>query len=115
MENKTVRTCLTILVAVVLLAGTFAVGFGVASVIPHNPVREALGYDSCTDASASGTTGGSTASGQCLDYTSATTPDDLKTLFDEISQVTRLVDVLRDQPPVFIQSLLPEGHPGLEC
>ena len=99
MENKTVRTCLTILVAVVLLAGTFAVGFGVASVIPQNPVREALGYDSCTDASASGTTGGSTASGQCLDYTSATTPDDLKTLFDPFWESWELLhENFVDQP-----------------
>ena len=99
MENKTVRTCLTILVAVVLLAGTFAVGFGVASVIPQNPVREALGYDSCTDASASGDTTGSTASGQCLDYTSATTPDDLKTLFDPFWESWELLhENFVDQP-----------------
>ena len=99
MENKTVRTCLIILVAVVLLAGTFAVGFGVASVIPQNPVREALGYDSCTDASASGDTTGSTASGQCLDYTSATTPDDLKTLFDPFWESWELLhENFVDQP-----------------
>jgi len=34
MENKTVRSILLVLVAVLLLAGTFALGFGAASVLP---------------------------------------------------------------------------------
>lgn len=87
MENRTVRTCLLVLVAVLLLAGSFAIGFGVASALPKNPIRQALGYDDCTTvepqagANQPGSTDDPTAASYCLDYTSASTPEELKTLF----------------------------------
>ena len=85
MENKTVRSILLVLVAVLLLAGTFALGFGAASVLPKNPIRQALGYDAC--ATVEPQIEGeqpqvATPNSYCLDYTSASTPEDLKGLFD---------------------------------
>ena len=100
MENKTVRSCLLVFVAIVLLAGTFAIGFGVASALPENPIRKALGYDDCpaVEAQPGGTTV-STPTDSCLGYTSASTPDELESLFDPFWESWRLLhENFVDQP-----------------
>lgn len=43
MENKGLRSCLLAIALIALLAGTFFGGFVIGSVMPHNPLREALG------------------------------------------------------------------------
>lgn len=102
MENKTVRSILLVLVAVLLLAGTFALGFGAASVLPKNPIRQALGYDAC--ATAEPLVEGdqpqvATPNSYCLDYTSASTPEDLKGLFDPFWESWKLLhENFVDQP-----------------
>lgn len=102
MENKTVRSILLVLVAVLLLAGTFALGFGAASVLPKNPIREALGYDTC--ATAEPVVKGdqpqdATPNSYCLDYTSASTPGELKGLFDPFWESWQLLhENFVDQP-----------------
>lgn len=101
MENKTVRSCLLVIVAGVLLAGTFAVGFGVASIIPENPLRRALGYDQCASPTPSGDPAGGSgaASSYCLDYTSSSTPEELKTLFEPFWESWELLhENFVDQP-----------------
>ncbi len=102
MENKTVRSILLVLVAVLLLAGTFALGFGAASVLPKNPIRQALGYDAC--ATVEPQIEGeqpqvATPNSYCLDYTSASTPEDLKGLFDPFWESWKLLhENFVDQP-----------------
>ena len=102
MENKTVRSILLVLVAVLLLAGTFALGFGTASVLPKNPIRQALGYDTC--ATVEPQIEGeqpqvATPNSYCLDYTSASTPEDLKGLFDPFWESWKLLhENFVDQP-----------------
>ncbi|MEN6531478.1 MAG: S41 family peptidase [Anaerolineaceae bacterium] len=102
MENKTVRSILLVLVAVLLLAGTFALGFGAASVLPKNPIRQALGYDTC--ATVEPQIEGeqpqvATPNSYCLDYTSASTPEDLKGLFDPFWESWKLLhENFVDQP-----------------
>ncbi len=102
MENKTVRSILLVLVAVLLLAGTFALGFGAASVLPKNPIRQVLGYDAC--ATVEPLVEGdqpqvATPNSYCLDYTSASTPEDLKGLFDPFWESWKLLhENFVDQP-----------------
>ena len=102
MENKTVRSILLVLVAVLLLAGTFALGFGAASVLSKNPIRQALGYDAC--ATVEPQIEGeqpqvATPNSYCLDYTSASTPEDLKGLFDPFWESWKLLhENFVDQP-----------------
>ena len=99
MENKAVRSCLLIFVAILLMAGSFAAGFGVASALPKNPIRQALGYDTCptyvpqpegsqppdvanTPPAEGELPPAPTPTSYCLEYTSASTPEELKGLFD---------------------------------
>lgn len=114
MENKAVRSCLLIFVAILLMAGSFAAGFGVASVLPKNPIRQALGYDTCASCAdcescescptLTPQEGGEKPQGQapssyCLEYTSASTPDELKGLFDPFWESWRLLhENFVDQP-----------------
>ena len=109
MENKTVRSCLLVFVAIVLMAGSFAVGFGVASSLPKNPIRQALGYDNCPTVEpqpesnqppiVADETAVPSPAGNCLDYTSASTPEELKTLFDPFWESWRLLhENFVDQP-----------------
>jgi len=109
MENKTVRSCLLVFVAIVLMAGSFAVGFGVASSLPKNPIRQALGYDNCPTVEpqpesnqppiVADETAVPSPTGNCLDYTSASTPEELKTLFDPFWESWRLLhENFVDQP-----------------
>jgi len=109
MENKTVRSCLLVFVAIVLMAGSFAVGFGVASTLPKNPIRQALGYDNCPTVEpqpesnqppiVADETAVPSPTGNCLDYTSASTPEELKTLFDPFWESWRLLhENFVDQP-----------------
>ncbi len=114
MENKAVRSCLLIFVAILLMAGSFAAGFGVASALPKNPIRQALGYDTCASCAdcescescptLTPQEGGEKPQGQapssyCLEYTSASTPDELKGLFDPFWESWRLLhENFVDQP-----------------
>ena len=109
MENKTVRSCLLVFVAIVLMAGSFAVGFGVASSLHKNPIRQALGYDNCPTVEpqpesnqppiVADETAVPSPTGNCLDYTSASTPEELKTLFDPFWESWRLLhENFVDQP-----------------
>ncbi len=116
MENKTVRSCLLIFVAFVLMTGSFAIGFGFASALPKNPVRQALGYDTCptlepqseviqlpaeTDQpqAEGGLPPAPTQTSYCLEYTSASTPEELKGLFDPFWESWRLLhENFVDQP-----------------
>ena len=109
MENKTVRSCLLVFVAIVLLAGSFALGFGVASALPNNPIRQALGYDVCPTVEPQpesnqppivvDETAVPTAPSYCLEYTSGSTPEELKTLFDPFWESWRLLhENFVDQP-----------------
>jgi len=108
MENKAVRSCLLVFLAVVLLAGSFALGFGVASALPKNPLRQALGYDTCptylpqpegsqppavayTPQAEGELPPAPTPTSYCLEYTSASTPEELKTLFDPFWESWRLL------------------------
>ena len=95
MENKTVRSILLVFIAVLLLAGTFALGFGAASMLPKNPIRQALGYDTCATAEPQVDNPNS----YCLDYTSASTPEELKGLFDPFWESWKLLhENFVDQP-----------------
>ena len=116
MENKAFRSCLMVFVAIVLLAGAFAAGFGVASVLPKNPIRQALGYDKCPTLEAQPEGNQAPAVGDtppavgdepiappptsyCLEYTSASTPEELKDLFDPFWESWRLLhENFVDQP-----------------
>ena len=116
MQNKTVRSCLLVFVAIVLLAGAFAAGFGVASALPKNPIRQALGYDKCPTLEpqpegylppAVGDTPPAVGdepiapppTSYCLEYTSASTPEELKDLFDPFWESWRLLhENFVDQP-----------------
>ncbi len=114
MENKAIRSCLLVFVTIVLLAGAFAAGFGVASALPKNPVRQALGYDNCAacetcDACEACPTvvpqegddkpQGEAPTSYCLEYTSASTPEELKDLFDPFWESWRLLhENFVDQP-----------------
>lgn len=116
MENRAVRSCLLVFVAIVLLAGSFALGFGAASVLPKNPIRQALGYDTCptlvpqpesglppaggdTPQAEGNQTPAPTATSYCLEYTSASTPEELKGLFDPFWESWRLLhENFVDQP-----------------
>ncbi len=116
MENRVVRSCSLVFVVVILLAGSFALGFGAASVLPENPIRQALGYDTCptlvpqpegiqlpteTDQPQveGGLTPAPTPTSYCLEYTSASTPEELKSLFDPFWESWRLLhENFVDQP-----------------
>ncbi len=108
MENKTVRSCLLVFVAILLLAGSFGLGFGAASVLRKNPIRQALGYDTCptlvpqpessqlpSDGDQPQAEGelppAPTPNSYCLEYTSASTPEELKELFDPFWESWRLL------------------------
>ena len=105
MENKAVRSCLLVFVVVILLAGSFAVGFGAASALPKNPIRKALGYDTCltvespSDNLEPTSPAAPNATSYCLDYTSASTPEELKDLFDPFWESWKLLhENFVDQP-----------------
>ncbi len=114
MENKTVRSCLLIFVAILLMVGSFAAGFGVASALPKNPIRQALGYDNCatcTDCQScescpttvpqpeGAEPQGTTTNTYCLDYTSASTPEELTKLFEPFWESWKLLhENFVDQP-----------------
>ncbi len=116
MENKTVRSCLLVFVAILLLAGSFGLGFGAASVLRKNPIRQALGYDTCptlvpqpessqlpSDGDQPQAEGelppAPTPNSYCLEYTSASTPEELKELFDPFWESWRLLhENFVDQP-----------------
>jgi carboxyl-terminal processing protease len=116
MENKTVRSCLLVFVAILLLAGSFGLGFGAASVLRKNPIRQALGYDTCptlvpqpessqlpSDGDQPQAEGelppAPTPTSYCLEYTSASTPEELKDLFDPFWESWRLLhENFVDQP-----------------
>ena len=116
MENKSVRTILLVFVAILLLSGSFALGFGTASVLPKNPIRQALGYDACPTFAPQPEGNQPPAVGDqpqvegeqpqtpkptsyCLEYTSASTPEELKELFDPFWESWRLLhENFVDQP-----------------
>jgi len=105
MENKAVRSCLLVFEVVILLAGSFAVGFGAASALPKNPIRKALGYDTCltvespSDNLEPTSPAAPNATSYCLDYTSASTPEELKDLFDPFWESWKLLhENFVDQP-----------------
>jgi carboxyl-terminal processing protease len=102
MENKVVRSCLLVLVGLVLLAGSFVLGFGTASVLPKNPIRQELGLETCPTAAPSTSedpTQSQSATSYCLEYTSASTPEELQNLFDPFWESWKLLhENYVDQP-----------------
>lgn len=104
MENRSSRTVLTIIMIILIVVTSFATGLTVASVVRHNPIRQALGYDKYEIVNAPGgpcvcetavnecNCENQTQSecpairfgedaGKCSEYVSSSTPRELKELF----------------------------------
>lgn len=45
MENKTLKSCLLIILILIISLGTFVGGYAIASLMPQNPLRQALAID----------------------------------------------------------------------